>query len=70
MSALDILLAILLTAGLALSVPVWWWLFGEPVVQGCKRLSGRKRISTMQQEGSRSNDEGPHAGAGREFHKV
>ena len=70
MNTIDILLAILLTAGLALSLPVWWWLFGEPIVHGCKHHSRRKGASAMQEEGGPSNDEGPHAGADREFHKV
>lgn len=41
MSALDVLLVILLTTGLGLSLPIWWWLFVGPLVRLSKRLGRR-----------------------------
>lgn len=30
---LDVMLGVLLTLGCALSLPIYWWLFGTPVVR-------------------------------------
>ncbi len=40
MSAVDIILGILLAAGLILSLPIWWWLFGAPLVRLCRCVFG------------------------------
>jgi hypothetical protein len=49
MQTIDILLGIALATGLALSLPLWWWLFVEPIVLACKRLAGRESPSRIQQ---------------------
>ena len=36
MSIFDILLLLLVTAGNVLSLPIWWWLFGRPIVRFCR----------------------------------
>jgi hypothetical protein len=34
---MDILLALVLANGCALSLPIWWWLLAAPVVRRLKR---------------------------------
>ena len=43
MRVINTLLAIALMTGLALSLPIWWWLFVEPFVEGWKRLFAVRR---------------------------
>ena len=39
MRIFDVLLAILLTGGMALTLPIWWWLFAEPILRFGKVLA-------------------------------
>jgi hypothetical protein len=41
MSVMDLVTAILLAVGLALSLPIWWWMFLEPLVRLCKLVVRR-----------------------------
>ena len=70
MRVIDTLLAILLIGGVALSLPIWWWLFVEPIVLGCKRLLSRGRLSSLEQEALGAHLEVPHADGERESHAV
>jgi hypothetical protein len=57
MRILDILLAIPLTAGVALSLTIWWWLFVAPIVRGCRQLAGRRRPSSLNHKEPPSDSE-------------
>jgi hypothetical protein len=43
MSVFDAILFVLLVVGNVLSLPVWWWLFGTPLVQLWKWFRNGKR---------------------------
>ena len=45
MCILDMLLGFLLTIGIVLSLPFWWWLFVEPIVQCGRRLEERQKLA-------------------------
>lgn len=40
MRILDAILFVLLATGNVLALPVWWWLFGTPIVLLMKRKAG------------------------------
>jgi hypothetical protein len=44
---LDSILFVLLLVGNALSLPVWWWLFGAPITQLLKRRAGKPPPSRL-----------------------
>jgi hypothetical protein len=70
MDVIDTLLGIVLIGGVALSLPIWWWLFVEPIVPGCKRLLGRRSLSSLEQEAGGAHLEVPHADGEKESHAV
>ena len=54
---IDTLLAAALTAGVALSLPLWWWLFLAPLIKLCR---GGKGLSRYREQSPGASGEVAH----------
>lgn len=52
MTLLDALLLVVLSVGLALSLPIWWWLYVTPILRLWRRLAGPPKTRSGTEAGT------------------